>query len=144
MYKALGKVTTTDDGVRLVFSRDLSRLWNWFFLKETGMIFDLPMRPSKITLWNKNFSYQKKPDINKFRGRKLMVEFDPSKAIHLVSRKGYWVHWLNVEDENLWNLIKEMGIESNFDRRNRPHLSISNGKYAVKSRVQKKNELLAK
>jgi len=142
--QVIGTLRKTSDGVRLHFSPDLARLLNWFLMKETGMVFLTPKRPAKVSLWSKKFAYKQKypKSIDKYIGRKYTIDIDPTKAVYLISYKPdrcYWVYFLNIECPVLWSLIKELGVEDSFDARNRPHMTISNSKYAITANIKKFN-----
>lgn len=134
MITIKGKITKDKSGVKIRFSTDLVKLYNWFLLKETGMIFHTPLFGAKISLYNpvqhKHLPYDE--GLDEWVGKTIVVQIDPSKAVHRMSGKGYWVHWINVECENVWEVIEDMGLTKNFSERQRPHMSISNGKYFVK------------
>lgn len=130
--KATGTVRRTNDGVRLHFSTGLARLWNWYLFKHTGMILHLPIRPSKISLWNPKQNRYKPKNTKAFIGKKVRVEFDLDNIHVILSKKGYWVYFINVECPALEKLISDMGVSGNFDSWNRPHMSIANSKYAVR------------
>ena len=129
-----GVVTHDKSGVKIRFSTDLVKLLNWFLLKRTGMIFHTPLYGAKISLYNPK-QHKHKPTswgLKRWKNRRVTVTIDISVACHKLSSKGYWVHWVNVECPNVWKVIKDMGLKPNFDKRQRPHMSISNGKYFVK------------
>lgn len=132
MITARAKLVKDKAGVRLHFSTDLARLWNWFLLKETGMIFHIPLRSAKIGLYRSNSYHDNPPCENGLRkhiGKYFMINLDPTKIQYLYSKKGYWVCFLNVEDKTVEILLTDLKLCDNFSEWNRPHMSISNGKY---------------
>jgi hypothetical protein len=137
IMKALGKLRLDHGNVRIHFSHDLARYWNHLLVQKTGMIFQLPMRPSKVGIYRPNSYHDKaipcQKELRKIvRGeRSIEVCFDPCKINYVFSRKkGYWVSWVNVgDDKNIQKLIDRLGLSANFDSYNQPHLSISNSKY---------------
>lgn len=142
-YKVKGYVVHDKAGIRLQFSHDLARLWNWFILKETGMIMQTPLRCSKIGLHRYNSYHKAEPKKNlvkEVEGSFMFVEFNLNNIFIKYSRKGYWVAFINVLDPVLWLLIETLGLQDNFapqksvDISNQsnyslPHMSIANGKY---------------
>lgn len=152
-YTATAKLVRDKTGIRLQFSYDIAKLWNWFILKETGLILHTALRPSKIGL-HRNWSYHKaKPNtfkLKKLVGKKYSVSFDLSQTGVLISRKGYWVSFVPVLDDVVWGLLDELNLTKNFtlkenvdkndlSRYNLPHMSIANGKY-FKELKEKKSE----
>lgn len=132
MIKVRAKLIRDNAGVRLQCSTDLARLWNWFLLKDTGMVLHTPLRPAKIGLYRSK-SYHKHPPskcgIEKHEGKYFMINLNPTNIQYLYSKKGYWVCFLNVEDEIVEMLLTDLKLCDNFNSWNRPHMSISNGKY---------------
>jgi hypothetical protein len=155
-FKATARLVSDNTGIRLQFSYDVARLWNWFILKETGMILHTAMRPSKIGL-HRYYSYHKsKPNEAKLKilvGKKFQVGFELSRTKVLLSRKGYWVSFIPVMDDVVWKLLDDLKLTDNFDlkkdvdlrnlsRYNLPHLSIANGKYFKAFKEQKSKKWL--
>lgn len=140
MIQATSTFVSDNTGIRLQFSTDLARLWNWFLTKETGMIFKLPLRSAKIGLYRANSYHKNKPDYEvakECNGQKFEILLDPQNLRYVYSRKGYWVCFLNVFDPTVDQLLIDLGLTNNFWADNHPHMSISNGKYFKNERNNK-------
>ena len=132
--KIKGKITSDESGVKVRFSSDLVRYYNWFMLKHTGMILNTPRFGAKVSIYNpKQHNHLPNSNLSDYVNKTILVEIDPTQIIYRMSNKGYWVCWMNIECEVLWDLISDLGLYRNFDKLQRPHMSISNGKYAVRS-----------
>jgi len=132
MITARAKLISDRAGVRLQFSYDLAHLWNWFLLKETGMIFQVPKRPAKIGLYRANSYHKHKPcayGLEEHVGKYFQITMDPTQSVYLYSSRGYWVYFLNVMDSNIKMLLTDLNLCDNFSEYSQPHMSISNGKY---------------
>lgn len=131
--QATSRLVHDKTGVRLQFSHDLSILWNWFLMKETGMVCKIPLRSSKIGLYRANSYHRHQPDMSALKGltgRKYEVNFDLTKQKCVYSRKGFWIYFIEILDKVVWDLLKELKLDRNFNRIHQtPHMTISNGKY---------------
>ncbi len=130
--KLQGKLITHRGDLKIQFSYDIASLWNWFILKETGMIMQLPKNTAKIGLYRSNKYHAHKPDkdrLKKVLGKVYEIELDPTRIQLKFAKRGFWISYLNVECDTLKDLISYLGIEGNFSNHNQPHMTISNGKY---------------
>ena len=152
MISARGTLVSDRAGIRLQFSYDLAKFWNYLILKETGMILHTALRCSKIGLHRPNSYHGATPNKNRLKrlvGSKFNIKFDVSDIKVVFShKKGYWVSFIQVNDPVLWGLLDDSDLKSNFDdpksldkrnwnRYNMPHMSIANGKYMADLKNQK-------
>ena len=91
--------------------------------------------------------------IKKLRSTKFQIGFDLGRTKVVYSRKGYWVSFIPVLDDVVWQLLDDLNLNDNFSlkedvdmnnlsRYNLPHMSIANGKYFKELKDQKSDKWL--
>ena len=134
MNTVIGKVKYhPKQGLKVYVSFDFCLFYRWLISKDNWntLVPEVPRFGAHINIWNPNVHNKAPKNPRKWHNKEIEINYDPEKLIKRKSRKGFFIWWFDVESKELCQILEETGMKSEFDSRNRPHLTIGNTKYLL-------------